>query len=296
MQAIYGIRMQAIYGIRTWSHVGDNAILTGAVRNVKAAYPELRLAVPDAFPELWAGNPDVEGSAPTAFPERVRYGIGFEKRGEKGNMVEGMTSSLCDGLRLERCRCVTRTPVLYLTDEEMERSGEWNGRWLLNANCQTTSRSKGYPYWQRVVDALGGLDIYQIGGNDGRDISPDLRGVVDWRGRSGLRDLVVMAYGCEGIISPPSAITNIGAAFGKRQVVVNGSREPDVLTDYPNAVHVSRVFGPCGCGVGTGCMARGLCGSGGNDCRRPGRDGRWCQCMEELPFEEIVEAVRRLIQ
>ena len=285
-----------IYGIHTHAHIGDNVILTGAVRNVKAAYPNIRFSVPESFPELWVGNPDVENVAPTSFPEKVRYGIRFEKRGEKGNMVEGLTSSLCDSLHLERCKCVTRTPVLFLTEEEKERSREWNGRWLLNANCQTTSRSKGYPNWQKVVDSLDGLDIYQIGGNDSRDISLDLRGVTDWRGKSSLRELIIMSYGCEGIISPPSAISNIGAAFGKRQVIVNGSREPDILTDYPNAVHVSRKCKVCGYGVDTGCMARRLNGLGSNDCRHPGMSGRWCICMEELQPEEIVEAVRRFLQ
>ncbi|MBP5458947.1 MAG: hypothetical protein J6Y62_02045 [Clostridia bacterium] len=288
-----------IYGIRTWNQLGDSAIATGAVRNVKSAYPDLKFRYTGYAEALWENNPDVVDSAPDVELPLLRYaedseqGDEDERNAARGNVVEGCTRTLCSHLHISEVPIITRTPVLFLDDEEKELSERWEGRWLLNANCQYMSRSKGYPWWQEVVDSLKGeIPVVQIGSRDARNLSPDLTGVLDWRGKSeNLRMFLSMVYGCAGVITPPSGIMNIGAAFGKKMVVVTGAREAVSLTGYPNTEYVGSEccgFGPC-----RGCMSQTF--EKERPCRNPvvRRHQRYSRCMDMIKPGRVAEAVRR---
>jgi ADP-heptose:LPS heptosyltransferase len=287
------------YAYTTHPHIGDNVICTGAVRNVCAAHPDIKFVSAGACADITANNPDYvplrDGVLYTVLP-KITYGnpLEQEKTAARGSCVEAYTRSLCELLHIPMVPIVTRSPVLRLTDREKEKAKEWEGCILLNANCQRCSLSKGYPHWQKVVDMLDGCRIVQIGGNEERDLSPDLQGVEDMRGKTLLRDLIVMAYGCRGVMSPPSCITNLAGAFAKPQIVLNASREPDRLTDYPNAVHISH-RSRCGWGVDTGCV-HCRCGEGSRACQDyvTVGDRRWCWCQWSLPPEMVAEEARKL--
>jgi hypothetical protein len=278
------------------SHIGDMVICTGAIRNVCAICNDVKFITPEYCRDIYRHNPDmIERATTYAELGKITYGaLADEQRGRWGNVVEGFTRSLCGMLGIPMVSVVTCVPVLHLTDAEMERAQCWRGYWLINANCQTCSMSKGYPQWQRVVDLLG-WRFAQIGGREGRDLSPDLTGVLDMRGQTTLRDLMVMAYGCDGIISPPSCITSIGAAFGKPQICVNAGREPDALTDYPRVHHISRKCA-CGWGVDTGCIACRMGAGKTRSCMDYVEAGgrAWAKCQWETQPEEIAWLAREL--
>lgn len=282
-----------IYGIRTWNQIGDSAIVTGAVHNVKLAYPELRFNYIGPFSQIWANNPDVTKEPPQVELPIVCYGDDeLELTGGRGNVVEANTRTLCEHLHISCVPIVTKTPYLPLTDEEKRESAQWNGCWLLNANCQNVSRSKGYPYWQQVVDLLKGLKIVQVGSREKRNLSPDLSGVTDHRGKSeNLRSYLSMIYGCDGIISPPSGIMNIGAAYNKRMVIVTGAREPVSVTNYDNTEYVTSEC--CGFNRDKGCFCQTF------EKIRPCRNWvvrnhqQYSRCMDMIEPERIAQAVRR---
>ena len=285
------------YKFATHPHIGDNVICTGAVRNVMAARSDIVFVRPTECAELWAHNADVVDEAPIVRElGRVSYGsLTQERHCMNGNVVEAFTRSLCLLMGIDPVPIVTRTPCLYLDEAEITTTERWSGKLLLNANCQRCSRSKGYPHWQTVVDALkADIEIVQIGGNEARDLSPDLSGVTDMRGKTSTRGLIMAAYGCTAILSPPSAISNIGAAFHKPQIIVNAAREPDGLLDYPNAVHVSHAA-KCGWGVTSGCIS---CTFGGSrPCNSSVHDahGQWAQCQWETEPNKIIDAVRTML-
>lgn len=286
------------YRYTSHPHIGDMVICTGAVRNVRLAHPEIRFALPMSHPEICAGNPDYEPQAPVIMEMgKITYGsLAEEQQGRWGNVVEGFTRQLCSLLGLPLVPMACRHPVLYLTDEEKEWATRFEGAIILNGNCQKCSISKGNPYWQEVVDGLKhDVRIIQVGGNEARDISPDLRGVEDWRGRTTIRQLMAMVYGCRMVVSPPSAISNIAGAWSKPQVIVNASREPDELLAYENAIHVSHEC-ECGWGVHDGCITCRLDGAG-RTCMRPRLvgDRLWCQCQAETTSDDILNAIRRLL-
>jgi hypothetical protein len=136
--------------------------------------------------------------------------------------------------------------------------------------------------------------LIQIGGNEDRDLSINLDGVEDRRGKTSIRQLMAMVYGCRGLISPPSCSTNIAGAFDKRQIVVNAGREPDELSNYENAKHISCI-GKCGWGISTGCIFL-RAGEGNRQCRDYTEiDGRlYCACQMSIKPERIAETAMEL--
>lgn len=286
-----------VFEYTTHVHAGDNIICTGAVANVRACFPAFRFKMPLNNPEICLYNEDYVADPMFYVPlGKITYGsLDDEQHGRWGNVVEGFTRSLCGLLGLPMVPISTRVPILHLSEYERQQAQKWRGKILLNANCQTVSRSKGYPHWQEVVDGLKDYDIVQIGGNQAKDISPDLRGVYDMRGQTSLRDLIVMVYGCDMVLSPPSCISNIAGAFLKPQIIVNASREPDILLDYPNATHIS-ARSKCGWGVETGCIYCRI-GEGTRACQDfvCGKNSRWCRCQWEIPPERIIDCVKSQI-
>ena len=287
----------SIYGIYTHKHIGDSIILAGAVHNVKAAHPDLQFHFIGWGADMWLHNPDVTDTQHNCLLPEIHYGSWKEERfASNGNLVEGFTKMLCEHLHIPMVPIVTRTPYAVLTDEEKEASKRWNGYWLLNANSQTWSVSKAYPWWQEVVDGLQGkVRLIQMGSSEKRNLTEELIGLIDYRGKTqNLRDYMTMIYGCDGIISPPSGIINIGAAFGKRAVVVAGGRELPKLSDYPNMDFLTMPL--CGYGQGEACIA--LKWEGKRRCVSPttchGR--QYSRCMALIPPEQIINAVEKSLQ
>ena len=290
--------MAKVYSFWTHKHLGDAVICTGAVRNVTAIHKDIKFIRPDHCKEVYQHNPDFVTDAPVITPltSRVQYGtLAEEQKGTWGNCVEGFTRCLCQLLGIDQVPMTISTPLLILTNKEREEAKKWEDAILVNANCQTCTVSKGYPYWQDVIDGLQGHRIIQVGGAEDRDLSPDLRGVEDMRGKTTIRQLFSMVLGCKMVMAPPTSLTNIAGAFHKPQIVVNAAREADVLTGYPNAVHISKYCDACGWGVDSGCVA--LRWDGNRPCLRPrtvnGRD--FAQCQEEIKPERIIDAAKGLL-
>ena len=280
----------------THPHLGDNIICTACVRNIRLAYPELAFIHKNS--EIVKNNNDFNQNAtPSRNVGKVMYGsLDAEREGRFGTLVEAYTRHLCKLIGIPSVPIVQAVPVIVLDEEEIEESKKWNGKWLINANCQTCSISKAYPHWQRVVNLLPDVKFVQIGGNEARDISPNLQGVADMRGKTSIRQLFAMAYGCDGVISPSSAISNIAASFGKPQIVLNTSREPDALTNYPNVVHISHKCS-CGWGVGNGCIHCRIGGAGMRNCKYYSiiKGMTYCKCQIETDPELVASEIRKLM-
>ena len=288
-----------VYGVRSFNHIGDSIITAGAVHNVKAAHPEALFRYVGHAPEMWMYNPDVtDRPVDVTLPKVCYESVEQERRANRGNVVEAFTATLCRLLGIPMVPLATRVPYAVLSDEERERAEQWRGAVLLNANGQTVSFSKAYPHWQEVVDGLcNDFPIVQVGSRERRNISPSLERVRDWRGKSeNLRDFMAMVAGCAGVISPPSGIINIAAAFGKKAVIVNGARELDGLTAYPGMAHVSAFWPRCRSGKDWACIA--LTENGQRRCREvvTVRGERFAACMEALDPVAIVEAARRVLK
>ncbi len=275
-----------IYGITSWEQIGDTLILTAAARNVRIMRPDIRFVYTgfDKYRPLLDGNPDFVQASTYEDLGAIGYGSG-ERYARQGCHIEAQTRMLCGKLRIpEPTDRWFATPFVILTPEEVEYSRQWRGKWLVNANCQTCSVSKGYPHWQKVVDLMraAGHELVQVGGREPRDIGVDLSGVVDMRGRTTLRQWLAMVHGCEGILTPPSGILHAGAVWDKPMVCLCGARELPALTGYRTVMYCC-----------TGCPNAGCeCAEAGQCIRF---DGRWCGCMSAIPPEDVLLAAGRAV-
>lgn len=95
--------------------------------------------------------------------------------------------------------------------------------------------------WQQVVDHFRGRIFFvQIG--EGSHHHPPLRGVLDFRGKTHLRQLVRLMYHAQGVVCPVTLAMHLAAAVevkgGKPKnrpcVVVAGGREPAQWEAYPH--------------------------------------------------------------
>lgn len=287
-----------IVGIKTWSHVGDVLIMTAAAWNFRARYPEYRFKYigAEAYRPLLENNPDfVETSDPVPCLPALRYGPG-EQTAERGSCASGQLKTLCEWLCVDEAPLIDERPVIRLYDSEDEWGRQFDGAVIVNANCQLTSRSKANPWLADVSQELARSHrVIQVGGNEERDISEPLPEAEDWRGRTTLRELAAMVAHCRLVVSPPSGITHVAGAWDIPQVIVNAGREPDALTPYRNAVHVSRKY-ECGWGGSTGCLARTFDGSSRLNCDRCETvDGRqYASCQVDTTSADIMRSISRL--
>lgn len=243
--------MSKIYGIQSCNQLGDSACLTGAVENVCRIYNDVRFLFTGnrAYSPLFDNNPLFVKEADSFIDlGLINYGYD-EPHVARGNHIHAQTFMLCEKINLPYVQVKVNHPVFHLTDEEIEWGGQFHGKWLINANAQTCSVSKFYPFAQQVVNGMNnlGLKVVQVGGKESRDISQDLVGVEDWRGKTNIRQYLSMVYNCEAIVSPPSGIIHIGATWGKPMLIIKGAREPEGVTGYPNSRYISTVCDHANC-------------------------------------------------
>ena len=124
-----------------------------------------------------------------------------------------------------------------------EISGEPVPFWIIVAGGKRDFTIKwwDHPRWQQVVDHFKGRLLFvQVGQT--HHAHPGLRGVLDLRGKTGLRQLVRLVYHAQGVLCPVTLLMHLAAAVevkGGRPknrpcVVVAGGREPPSWEAYPH--------------------------------------------------------------
>jgi hypothetical protein len=95
--------------------------------------------------------------------------------------------------------------------------------------------------WQSVVDHFRGRILFVQVGAQG-DHHPPLRGVLDLRGRTDVRQLIRLVHHSSGVLCPVTSLMHLAAAVPVREgrpqnrpcVVVAGGREPAQWEAYPH--------------------------------------------------------------
>ena len=266
-------------------HLGDVVILTAVIRNLLAEYSEAEVDYAGPYREIFDFAPGLLTVLPSAREVPAVYAPFSQKTADGGNCVEGFSRSLfaAIGLRIPY-KFRHHAPVLELSDEDREAARKYAGAIILNANWQECSEVKAYPHWGEFVK-LTSARIIRIGGREDRDRGYDIAGVEDMRGKTTIRELVRMCAGCSAIVSPPSAVVHIGAAFGKATVCITGAREPMTLTSYKNVYHLTSKCGRFSSTYGCMCFRLRQC--------RDVRDG-FPACMADIPPERIADALNKI--
>jgi len=241
---------------------GDIAAMTAAVRDLHTTYPGYFITeMRTTCMELWQANHyhRVVGDGPDVMHIEMNYPlINFCDDGAY-HMIHGFRKYLESVLGLP----IKQGPFKgYIPLTALEKS--WNSQvfeeigkdvpyWLINAGSKSdyTCKQWNTEYYQQVVDSLPEITFVQIGekrtsveDDSTAHLHPKLTGdnVIDFVGKTDLRQFVRLLYHAAGVITPVSMAMHLSAAiepkfcYGKLQrpcIVIAGGREPEHWEAYP---------------------------------------------------------------
>lgn len=298
--------------LRSGLPAGDLVLLTAAVRDLHFTHPGRFLTdVRTGCPDLWRHNPLLT-RLHEEDPGVEVVDCGFRLVDWSNTLPQHALNAFPDFLS-RRLRAPFR-PVLFQGDihlSERERQAPSRvaaivGRpvpfWLIAAGGKHDYTVKWWhtPGWQAVVEALRGRVLFVQVGAAG-DHHPRLEGVLDLRGRTTLRELIVLLHHAQGVLCPVTSLMHLAAAVETRPgrpalrpcVVVAGGREPAHWEAYPGHRFLDN--------VGTlPCCAAGACWKSRTYAAGPAdRPDNLCadirnavpRCMELIRPETVVAAV-----
>jgi ADP-heptose:LPS heptosyltransferase len=237
--------------LRCWYSLGDITLLTAAVRELHRAHPGKFLTdVRTPFDDLWLHNPHV---TPLRDDEaesiKCDYTLLNESNTAPFHAIHSFAENLAGQLGL-RIR-----PTLFKGDihlHPMERlwasqvAGQIGGDvpyWIIAAGGKRDITIKWWSTdrWQAVVDHFRGRILFVQVGAKG-DHHPPLRGVLDLREKTTVRQLVRLVHHSVGVLCPVTSLMHLAAAVPVREgrpqnracVVVAGGREPTQWEAYPH--------------------------------------------------------------
>lgn len=237
--------------LRCWYSLGDITLLTAAVRDLHRAYPrQFRVDVRTPFNDVWLHNPwlspmrDDEGEV-----VECEYALMDESNRTPYHALHGFVEHLNRRLDL-RIRPTEFRGDIHLhpieklwTPQVVERTGLDVPYWIIAAGGKTDCTIKWWSpeRWQAVVDHFRERILFvQVGA--AKDRHPPLRGVLDLRGQTDVRQLIRLVHHSVGVVCPITSLMHLAAAVPPREgrpknracVVVAGGREPVNWSAYPH--------------------------------------------------------------
>lgn len=243
---------------------GDIIMLTAAVRDIKAAYPSMRINVETTAMDIWANNPRLDRSLRREEADAVVYAEYPDiNRSNSGlyHFGHAFRHYLARTLGLNVPQTTSVRGEVFVNQDEAEafapRLKDWGlpekGFWLVDAGVKSDYTAKGWELerWQAVVDQTAdAVKWIQVGAAEHNH--PALRNVVDLRGKTSIRDFILLMHRAGGVITPVSFPMHLAAAvpmFGEPPnrrrpcIVLAGGREPPSWVAYNEHQYVHT----CGC-------------------------------------------------
>jgi ADP-heptose:LPS heptosyltransferase len=301
--------------LRNFLSAGDIVMLTAAVRDLHRTYPgEFLTDVRTPFPDLWAHNPFItplDENEPGVEVMECHYPLIHQSNTTPCHFLHGFPAHLNDELGL-RIRVTDFKGDIYISEDEKawfskidETAGPTQPFWLLVSGGKRDYTIKWWDHerYQQVVDHFRDrIQFVQVG--EPSHHHPSLRGVVDLRGQTDLRQLVRLMYHAQGAISPVSLLMHLAAAVetppgaprNRPCVVIAGGREPPHFTAYPHHQFIHTV-GALRCCDNGGCWkSRTLPLHDGDEKDQPGElcvdvVGHLPRCMHMITADEVIRRV-----
>jgi ADP-heptose:LPS heptosyltransferase len=251
--AAQAIKAPAKLLLRNHQSPGDVVMLTAAVRDLHRTFPGRFLTdVRTTCLPLWEHNPHVTPLAdddPSARVIDCHYPLINTCNDGTHHFIHGFTQYLGEqlGVRIEPG---SFKGDIHLAPEEkqwmsqvQEITGEEIPFWIIVAGGKQDFTIKWWDTarWQQVVDHFRGQILFVQAGEAGH-VHPPLRGVLDLRGKTDLRQLVRLVYHAQGVTCPVTFLMHLAAAVevkggqprNRPCVVVAGGREPVHWEAYPH--------------------------------------------------------------
>ncbi len=295
---------------------GDVVVLSAAVRDLHLAHPGKFLTdVRTACPAIWENNPYVtplHESDPDVQVVECKYPLIHQSNQVPLHFIHGYRMHLAETLNIPIPPTAFRGDIHLAPVERSWMSqveevlGLGSNFWIIVAGGKRDFTIKWWhpERWQGVVDTLEGeIQFVQIGSIEHEH--PPLKGVIDFRGKTDLRQLIRLVHHASGVLSPVTLAMHLAAAVpvrtGRRPlrpcVVVAGSREPAHWEAYPGHRFLENI-GSLDCCGGGACWKSRTSPLG--DGEEHDEEHRLCtdvagdlpRCMDMISVEDVVQAIR----
>ncbi len=290
-------------------------MFTAAIRDLHLSYPgEFVTDVRTSCPALWKNNPYL-----TQLDEKGRdvdyiqchYPLIHKSNLAPYHFIHGFIEFLNKKLALN-IKPTKFGGDIHISDTEKswisqvhEITGSDTRFWIVSAGGKYDYTVKWWSHkrYQQVVDRYAGKIVFvQIG--ESHHCHPPLKGVIDLRGRTDLRQLVRLMYHAQGALTSVSLPMHLAAAIETKPgmpknrpcVVVAGGREPSHWEAYTHHqfLHTNGAL-PC-CDNG-GCWKARVVPLGDGD--RKDRPENLCvnpvgelpRCMDMIQADEVVRRI-----
>jgi ADP-heptose:LPS heptosyltransferase len=251
--------------------LGDIVMLTAAVRDLHRTCPgQFITDVRTGFPELWAHNPyltqldRLDSSVETVGCNTplvnrsgkvpCHYLYAFMDYLNRRFDLQLEPTDFCGDIHLSPAERLAPTPFRELVGHQLPY-------WVVSAGGKHDITIKWWraERYQEVIDHFRGriqfVQVGQVG-----DHHPCLHGVLDLRGRTNLRQLILLVHNADGVLCGVTSLMHLAAAVprpadrpGLRPcVVIAGGREPPHWETYPGHQFLHTV-GALECCRDTGC-------------------------------------------
>ena len=302
-------------------------MLTAAVRDFVTAHGNrFEVDVRTPCPDLWENNPyltPLEEDDPSVESIEMGYPLIHQSNELPYHFIHAFRLFLEDRLDLK----IPAGPFkgdIHLSEEEKgwigqveEVTGKNEPFWIINAGGKEDFTCKLWPAerYQKVVNGMRkkGMMCVQIGEIAEGHNHPDLKGVIDLRGMTSLRELIRLVYHSSGIIGPVSLSMHLAAAVECRPdkypgirpcVVIAGGREPAHWEQYPGHQFLHTV-GRLICCANGGCWRSRVMPLGDGDpkdkeglCAQtvPAESGKGVvpRCLNAIKVHHVLEAFSSL--
>ncbi|MDB6032922.1 MAG: ADP-heptose:LPS heptosyltransferase-like protein [Verrucomicrobiales bacterium] len=246
---------------------GDIVMLTASVRDLNRRYPgKFQVDIRTPFSPIWEHNPYItplDENDPQVETIECSYPLINLSNAVPLHCLHGFAAFLSERLGASIPLTEFKGDI-FLSNEEKnwmsqvhELTGQDTPFWIIVAGGKFDVPIKWWDKerYQEVVDHFRGrIQFVQVG--DSTHYHPELSGVIDLRGRTGMRQLIRLVYHAQGVLCPVTALMHLAAAVEIKHstpqqkracVVVAGGREPAHWEAYPNHqfIHTNGALSCC---------------------------------------------------
>lgn len=300
---------------RNMQSPGDIVMLTAAVRDLHRAHPgEFLTDVRTSCPALWLHNPHLtplDERDPSVEVIECHYPLINQSNTLPAHFLHGFPAYLNRVLGT-RIRVTEFKGDIHLSEQEKAWTAHIAATqadrvpyWLVASGGKFDYTIKWWDHarYQQVVDFFRGrIQFVQVG--EAAHYHPRLEGVVDLRGQTDLRQLVLLMHHAQGAISAVSLLMHLAAAVetpagapkSRPCVIVAGGREPPQFTAYPHHQFIHTV-GALKCCDNGGCWKSRTVPLGDGDQKDHPNElcvdvvGTLPRCMDMITADEVIRRV-----
>jgi ADP-heptose:LPS heptosyltransferase len=295
--------------------LGDIVTLTAAVRDLHRCYPGMFLTdVRTSCKELWENNPYLTpllDDDPEVEIIECLTPLINRSNSAPYHYLHGFISFLNERLQLKIEPTAFRGDIHISAREKAwfsqvhELTGEDTPFWIVSAGGKYDLTIKWWSLerYQQVIDHFRGkIQFVQVGAKG--HFHPKLKGSIDLRGQTDIRQLVRLVYHAQGVLCGVTGLMHLAAAVPTKNgipksrpcVVVAGGREPAHWEAYPDHQYIA-TNGALRCCSGGGCWRARTAPLGDGDERD--RAETLCvdikndlpRCMDLIPAGEVIRRI-----